>query len=472
MRKAVGGSRRQLIQQFITENVLMCTFSLALAVVIARVFLVPILNSIFILQIELDLLSNPLLWVFLAALLITVAFVSGAYPAFYVSSFETVSIFRGRRLLGQNDWLTRAFLTFQFVLAFVTVILGVALTMNSRYLIKQDWGYDPANKIVVELTEARQFGPLRDRLVRHPHVISVVGASDHVGRGLNTIEVQDPDGESTRVASYKVGPGYIETLGLNLTRGRLLEAARPSDLTDAVVVNQKFVQSHGWSEPLGQIVRVDDHRYSVVGVVEDFSFFFLAEPMPTILTAASAENFGYLIIGVDGSIDEVKNQVASVWTELYPNSVLREFSQADVFDDTYTQYNRITRVFSYLAGLALLIACMGLFGLASQSLARRVKEFGIRKVVGATVSQLAILANRSFLIMLVLSATVATAICVIGLNVVLSVVRDIVPIAHMPITPLPFSIAYGLVFSAAAIAVGVHLLKLRRTNPAEVLRVP
>ncbi|MCB0717999.1 MAG: ABC transporter permease [Bacteroidetes bacterium] len=472
LRKVIGGNRRQLIAQFMTENVVLCSIALVIGIVLARLVLVPLFNQLFVIQLALDFWSSVTFWSYIIGLLAFVAAISGAYPAIYVASFQPTTILRGRQKLADNAWFTRAFLTFQFVLAFVTVIMGVVLTMNSRYLIRQDWGYDPSQTLVFELESTDQFEPMRNSLSQHPGVVEVGGARRHIGRSPGNAEIKHPDGESMPILRYDVDPHYAQTLGLRLRSGRLFDAARSEDAGNSVVVNEKLVQAMRWSDPIGETIAIDTARYNVVGVVDDFSFFLLADPMPTAMVSSAEAGFPFLTarVGPDAS-EDVMAFAEATYARLFPESrLVASYRQDTVFDATYDQYNRVTQAFNYIALLALLIAAMGLFGLASQNITRRLKEMSLRKIAGATLTHLAFLVNRRFVALLTLAAVIATAICVVGINLLISAVRTIVPVAHMPLTPLPFVIAYLVVATATMLAVGAHVHKIARANPADVLR--
>ncbi len=472
LRKVIGGQRRQLVAQFMTENILLCLVALLLGAVLARLVLVPVFNATFVLDLELAFWGHVGFWAFAVGLLLAVAIGSGAYPALYVASFEPTAIFRGQSRLADNAWFTRAFLTFQFVLAFISVILSVVVSMNSRYLIRQDWGYDPSQTLVFELEDTRQYAPFRDLLAQHAGVVSVGGAETHVGRTSQVIDLPLPDASTLRVLRYAVDPVYAQTLGLELVSGRLFDPARTGEAGEAVIVNERFVRAMGWDAPIGNVVREDSARYTVVGVVRDFSFFLLVEPQPAMLVASRATEYPYLSVRVrSDAIEEVEAYALAAWKQLNPQTPITYFRQADVFDDTFQQYNNVARTVSALAGLALLIACMGLFGLASQNIARRMKEISIRKVVGASLGRITLLVNRRFFVQLVLAGAIATALCVAGLAVLLDSVRDTVPIAHMPLTPWPFVLSYAIVLASTALAVGSQTYKIAATNPSDALRV-
>ncbi len=473
MRKVMGSNKRQLILQFMAENILLCLFALVIGTVMAKAFLIPLFNSIFVIQLELTVLGNLGLWAFLVGLLISVGVISGAYPALYIASFQPITIFRGKQKLANNAWFTRAFLTFQFVLAFIAVLMGVLMTMNSHYLIRQDWGYDPAQTLIIELEEQQQYGLLRDAMAQHPDVRQLAGSQTHIGRGgfRNVNMTMEATGETERVMRFDVGPDYLQTLGLRLQAGRFFEAERSGDGMSSVIINQQFARLQGWDDPLGQIVRLDSTNYTVVGMVEDFTFFFLLAPQPTAIFAQTNPAYNYLVLDLNPRAgDDVVAYLEETWAELFPESVLTHFYQDTVFDESYEQYNNVAQAFNAIAALALLIACMGLFGLAMQNIARRMKEVSIRKVVGASVLQLAFLVNRGFLGLLSIAAIIASVLATIGVVALMSFIRYNVPVDTMPLTPWPFLLAYALVFGTAILAIGSQVVRIARTNPAEVLR--
>jgi len=471
MRKVIGGNRRQLIMQFMTENILLCLFALVLGVFIAKLFFVPLFNSIFIIQVYLTMTENLSLWVFLVVLLIGVGIISGAYPALYISSFRPTAIFRGSQQLAGNAWFTRAFLTFQFVLAFITVIMSVVMSMNTRYVIGSDWGYDSSNTLIVELQEEKQYELLRDVMIKSPDVEQIAGAFNHVGREINRQSLKDETGATRDIISFTVGPNYLQTMGIELKSGRYFDEARIADAEQSIMVNERFVTAMGWEEAEGKTVQLDGIMYEVVGVVKDVTYFFLVDPTETIFHTSNERNFNYIAIHHrDGAEEAVESFVEQNWSAMFPLAVLTHFQQETVFDVSFSQLNNVIQAFSYISGLAILIACMGLFGLASQNVSRRMKEVSIRKVVGASLPDLAIMVNRRFFGMLLIASVIAITLSIGGITALLAVVRESIPISHMPLTPVPFIYACGLVFAMSAVALGAHVLKIRDANPAAVLR--
>jgi hypothetical protein len=461
VRKVMGGSKRDLVLQYLGENLLLCALALGLGVVIAWLGLVPLFNRTFVLDIELSLVEDLGLWAFLVGLLGVVAVVSGAYPALYVASFQPAEVFRGEQQAAETRWLTRGLLTAQFVIASLAVLATVFLVMNGRYLLGQDWGYDPEATLVVRLSAPEQADLLRDAALEHAAVQRVATADDHVGTRFDRIDYAAPGGEERQAFVYNVGPGYPETLGLALYRGRSLDVAR----SDVVLVNQRLVELHGWDDPIGQPLRIGDESVTVAGVLEDFVQMPLVRVQPTVMRPVDAARF-LIVRAVPEQHDAVLAHLETRWHALVPDQPFDAFSQAEVFADRFASYQNLVRSVGVLAGLALLVASMGLYGLASQNAARRLKEVCVRKVLGAGVPHIVLLVNRPFLVLLTVASALATAVLYGGLRFAMSF--DVANL--MPLTPLPFVFGYALLLATFGASVAAQSRSLARADPAQTLR--
>ncbi len=468
VRKVVGGTKRQLIAQFMVENLLLCALALVLGLVLAWGVLVPLFNQVFVMQVELAFTENLGLWGFLVALLAFVGVAAGAYPAFYVTSFQPVRILRGRLDLSSRRWFSHTLTTAQFVIAFLAVIMTAFLTLNGRYLLDQSWGYDPDDTFVVRLSDPEQFDLLRDAAMSQATVLSVAGSKDHVGsaRSRVTYTLNADEATEYEADAYTVGPTYADALGLRLHSGRFFDPARTSDDAEAVVITQHFADMRDWTEPLGQTLRLDETLYTVVGVVEDFLHDPIQRAQPTIFLRADTGYRFLTVHAAPGSADAARAALEAAWTRQVPNLPFDAFAQREVFDLQYGSYLNLSRSIGYLAALALLIACMGLFGLASQNIARRLKEVSVRKVLGASVPHIVFLVNRTILVMLTVAAGIATAVTYSGLRVLIGL--DVANV--MPLTPIPFVLAYALVLLTVAVSVASQSRTLALANPADVLR--
>lgn len=470
IRKVMGGRREQLVAQFMSENLLLCFIALLLGLMITEAFLVPLLNANFVLKIKFSLTENSGLWLMLAGLLALTALASGAYPSLYVSSFKPVAIFTGRLKFSGKNFLRRALLTAQFTLAFLAVIITVVLLTAVGVWEKLTWGYDPSQTLVVQLNDSQQFPLLRNEILKNPNVLRVAGSVNHVGQAWRPEIFQI--GEAKQKASrYDIGADYPEALGLNLVAGRFFDSHRRVEDENAVVINETFLRKQGWTEALGKQVRIETKDYTIVGVVGDFKLFATGATRPALFFRAEENTFNNLIVRfAPGSGKQVAAQIEQDWRRLFPNTPVNHFFQSEVFDGFYQTFHKLSNSFGYIAGLALVIACMGLYGLAAQHFSRRLKEVGVRKMLGATVAQILLLINREFMILLLAAGTFATALSFAGTRLLLQQAEPFVG-NYMP-GLAPFLLANVLVLLTAAIAVGRQSWNVTRVNLSAVLKNP
>ncbi|MEL6445261.1 MAG: ABC transporter permease [Bacteroidota bacterium] len=490
VRKTLGGQRWQLIAQFLAENVLLCLLALGLGVFMAHFVTTPGFNDISNLGIEADYFGSIALWVFLGTLLLVTALIAGAYPAFYISSLRPASILRGTQSVSRHRWVQNGLLTMQFTLAFFTMIAGVVFVQNAKYQEQLDWGYDEEQTLVVPLDNASQFSAIEAEVVQHPDVVLYAGTRHSVGRSQG-FAVLDIEGTQMEAARLEVGPNYPATLDLRLRDGRLFDAeqdAAVTDMTDldasdpddqnnggtaAAIVNATFVAQRGWDSPLGKTfdVRRDSvitGSYTVAGVVEDFHYDDFFDPInPMFVTVVDEADYRAVALRVrEGRATATFADLEATWKRLYPDVEFEGYFQDAVFDEAHAENAGINRIFVFTAAMALLLASMGLFGIAAQNVARRMREIGIRKVLGATVASVTTHVNRSFLVMLLVAFVLAAPFAYLLLNALLDSIFEY----RMPLNPVPFALAFGVVAVAAAATLATQVRRIVTANPADVLR--
>lgn len=468
IRKVVGGKKAHLVLQFLSENLLLCFLALGFGLVLAEAVFIPVMNSIMVIKISLSFFANPELWIFLIGLLAFTGIASGAYPAFYISSLQPVSVFRSKQFFKGKSLLPRVFLTIQFILAFSTVIVGVITVVAGKYWQNLPWGYQPDQTLVVRLDNSGQYHLLKNEAERSSYALQVAGAASHIGESLAKENIFSGQ-EKHEVIRFDVGAGYFEAMGLRLLAGRFFDPRRPHEDANAVVVNRAFVEERLWAEPIGKQFRSEEQTYIVIGVVDDFKLVGSGATRPVVFYSAEEMEFGYLVIRYPaGASNQVEAFMRSAWQSLYPEIPFSFFHQNLVFENFYRTYNNAATVFGYLAGLALIIACLGLFGLASQNYASRLKEVSIRKVLGASIGDITLLANRTFVIILLIASVIATGICYAGIQLLLTEAKEFTGTMELGIAPYLF--ANLLVFLTAGIAISGQSYKLARISPAETLR--
>jgi putative ABC transport system permease protein len=379
-----------------------------------------------------------------------------------------VAIFTGRQKFSGKNFLRRGLLTAQFVLAFLAVIITVVLLTTVRQWEKLTWGYDPGQTLVVQLNDSRQFHLLRNEILKSPNVLRVAGSTNHVGQAWRPEIFQI--GETKQKASrYDVGADYQEALGLDLNAGRFFDSNRRVEDENAVVVNETLVRKQGWNEAIGKRVRIETKDYTIVGVAGDFKLFATGATRPALFFRAEENSFNYLVLRfAPGSGKQVAAQIEQDWQRLFPGMPVNHFFQTEVFDGFYQTSRKLAKSFGYIAGLALVIACMGLYGLAAQHFARRLKEVGVRKMLGASVAQILLLINREFMFLLLAAGAFATALSFLGVRVLLQEAERFV--GNYAPGLGPFFLANLIVLLTAAIAVGRQSWNVTKVNQAEMLK--
>lgn len=467
VRKVVGGGKNEIIQQFLVENLLLCFLALAAGTALAYYFLVPGFDALYPVKIAFEISSWKMLILFFGGLLLFVALVSGAYPALYVSSFSAVKILRGKEKFGSKSLFSKILLTLQFILSITTIVSCLVFVWSSYYFEGKDWGYNRDESIAVRLTEGRQFEEMRNRLATHKHVLAFAGATYHIGRSAQPAVIRISDQEYS-VDHFPVGFGYLESMNIRLKSGRFLDEAIASDKTESVVINDAFAKKMGWENPLNQSLEYDSIKRYVVGVVEDFyynDFYYAVKPV--MFTNTPQENFRYLIVKAEaGTVQATHEDLKKAWAAVSPDDPYLGFIQNEVFDNFLNSNRSNNKVIYFISGVAVLLAAMGLYGLVSYNLTRRIKEFSVRKVFGASVLQLFHLMNRDYLWILIIAFGFGAPIGALLIDLMLKAAYP----EHIPTTIWPYVIAISVMVLTVGLTIGTQLKRLVDENPTETLR--
>lgn len=466
VRKVIGGTRRQLVFQFLGENLLICLLALVLGAIWARAFFGPWFDSQFDIGLELNFYENINAWLFLTGLLFITGFGSGSYPAFYISSFKPVNIFRGNQKFSKSRF-TRIFLTFQFILSIITIVFGIAFTQNAQYQRELDWGYNKDQTLVIPLEEGVNHEVIKNELAMQPGVVSIATSAGHLGRSVG-LEVIDFNDNKYEVRRMSVGYDYLETMGIRLKQGRFFERERITDQDESVVINETFARDFDWENPLEVSFELDSTVFHVIGVVEDFHYFDFDDKIePAFFRMSKDEDTNYISVRIErGNIAKAEAFAEELWKKHVPDFPYNGFFQDAVFDNHFDDLKGHARIMTFTATLAIILSCMGLFGLVSLNVATRMKEFSIRKVLGAGITAIFKGVNRQYFWIL-------TIACVLGLPVAYVLVDslfDEVYEYHMPLTLAPFIMAALFLFSVALLTVSSQIYKVVVSNPVDSLR--
>lgn len=466
LRKTIGGTRKQIIIQFISENIILCFLALMFGYMLTVGFTLPGFNTIVGSPLLLDL-SNPRLWAYLLTLFLIVSLGSAAYPSFFVSKFKPVQIFKGSLKLSSKNYIAKTLLGVQFVISFITISLAVVFVLNNKFLRNRDWGYNKEQTIIVPLTQNDQYHEMKSVFSQNSNISIISGSKNHIGYGggEDALEYKNEKFISKKILC---GFEYLDVLGFRLQSGRFFENNSASDLKESIVVNESLVRKLELTDPIGTRVILDGEAQYIIGVVEDFHYrSFGHEIRPLFFKVTNEADYNLICLRTaPGKAVRTEEHVHDTWKKMYPDNTYEGYFQNAVFDRYYSEEQGISNLMSGIAGLVILIASMGLFGLVSLFISKRMKEFSIRKVMGASIKEIGFQVSKGFIWVIVLASVLGTPLAFFMTK---SVVESIYSY-HVPMNAVPFIFTALILIFTALITVSSQVLKAIGVNPAEQLR--
>jgi putative ABC transport system permease protein len=398
LRKVVGARRSNLIFQFFGESIFLALAALVLALILIQLALPPF-NSLAGKSIPFPLFSNPVLILGILGIALATGLIAGSYPALYLSAIRPIRAFRRVSARGARTVLFRKTLVVsQFVLTTCLVRGTIVVHQQMTFVRERNLGFDKEHVLCLDLkgdlVEKHQV--LKDRILGDSSVLGVSAASDLPAGNRMSMSLNDWEGRDTE-ANYlldlvSVDEDYLKVFGLELTEGRFFSPGSEEDAS--IVVNETAVRAMGMKDPLGKRVR----NFRIIGVVKDYHFDSLHKAITPLGLFRASRDFDTLLVKIRS--DNISRTLAAIqksWTEVAPGYPFGYRFLEDSIADLYRNDRKVGRLINASTALALLIACLGLFGMASFTAERRTKEIGIRKILGASVpSVFALLSSESF----------------------------------------------------------------------------
>ncbi|MEM0939357.1 MAG: ABC transporter permease [Bacteroidota bacterium] len=465
LRKVIGAGRGLIVFQFMSENLLLTFIAGIIGFILAATVFLPWFASFAGIASEFDLLDQNM-WLVLLTILVFTGIVSGTYPAFYIAKFQAVKIFKGTVRFGKKNAATKVFLTLQLILTCIGIGFAVIFAQNSRYQGERNWGYDQKNVLYAELLEPSELQKLKNAMLKGSNVIAASGSKHHLSKQYATTVVHLPN-HQYEVYELAVGANYFETMELRLKEGRFFYENQESD-KQSLVVNELFVKNLGLGNAIGTSIKIDSIPYRIIGVVKDFHFNnFYYQLRPTIFTLANEEEHHYLSLKVaNTSKIETYRTLQKNWASLFPetpfNGGFQEDSWPGFYEDLEIQ-QRFTRV---IAILFVILASLGLYGLIQLNITGRIREFSIRKTLGAGVRNLTGTIAKQFIIIF----AIAIVFGIPATHLLNSAILDM-----MYPDPRPFGYS-GSIISAIllvvvlATVIATQVRKVSKTNPVVGLK--
>ena len=470
VRKTVGGSRQQLIFQFLGENVLLCFMSLVVGILFAN-WLVPYYSDMWPnMDLTLSLTKDSGLIIFLGSVLLFTALMAGGYPAFFVSRFKPVEILRGTLRVGSSSILSKVLLGFQFVISVIALIGGFAFLQNSEYQKSIDLGYDKESMIIADFATASEAQNFKAAIAQNPIIQEIATTDHHIGWGTSSASLKSADVEAN-ITIMNVGMNYLETSGMKVLKGRgFTPEFREADRQNGVIVNERAVARFGWDDALGKELFLGDSiRYVVRGVVKDFYIYGLwGSVNPTMLRLRNDDENDVVVAKVDpaqlGTMDDFFKEK---WAEVVPDrpSDITIHNQ-DVLGEAREINGNILVIFAFLAVIAVILSAIGLFTLVSINILSRVKEIGVRKVLGASIVRIATLINRPFLFIVGIAAILGG----VGAYFLTDMLMGSIWTYYQQMNLISFLVPTTIMLAVAFLSVSGKVIKAARRNPVESLR--
>lgn len=468
LRKVMGGLRKQLIIQFLLENMLLCFFALMIGLLLAF-FLVPAYSQMWeFLDLKLNLLENFEMFLFLVGILLITGLIAGSYPAFYISGFEPASILKNTLKIGGTNRLTNALLTLQFAISLLAIILGFIFYQNAEYQKSIDFGYDKSGTISMYVSSEDDYKAL-ERLLRQNPKVEQVAASEHqIMRSLRNdpIKVADKEYDSDIL---HVGENYLEAMNFTILEGRTFRENSQSDFKESVLISEDFVKTFDLDQPIGtRVTWMDTVDLYVVGVVKDVYMGGLWEPIePLMIRYAKPENYRYLTIKASpGNLVEVNEYAKEKWIELFPDKMYSGIYLDSDLSDTSELNGNIIKMFGFLGGIATLLSAIGLFSLVSLSIVKRTKEIGVRKVLGASIAHIIGLLNKTFVIILLIASILGSIMSYYLSDMMMASIWTY----HINPEITSFLMSIIFILFVSFLTIGVKVFRAASANPVNALR--
>ena len=469
VRKVLGSNRKQLILQFMGEHTFLVLIALLAALLMAA-FLVPAYSAMWpFLEIQLNLFENIHLLGFLIVLLFFTALIAGSYPAFYVSSFQANTILRGTVKFSGTNMFTRILLTMQFSISLLAIIAGFVFSQNASFQEAFDMGFDQEEILFARVNNERGFEKMRNELLGYDMINEMAGSRHNISVSWYTDPIKH-EGSEMDVNIFDIGSSYLSTIGATILEGRDFIEDSQTDVERSVIINEELARVLGWANPIDKrIVVKDTIALNVVGVVKNIYFEGgLWDPLePMLMRYVKPDRFRYLSVRADSeNVSAVKALMDEKWKTVFPNELSTVRFMNEEKGNMSLVNTNIKVLFIFLGIVAILLSTIGLFSLVSLNLIKRMKEIGVRKVLGASIQHITMKISKEFIIIL----SIASVLGSIGAFYLTELLLSNIWTYHVPLESLPFIISIFILFVISGITIGSKVFKAASTNPAQILK--
>ena len=408
IRKVIGANRGQLTIQFLTQSSLVTLLSLPLTILLIELIL-PLFNSLSGKHLAVNYGRNLSLLFFVTGIVFFTGLVSGLYPSLFLSSLQPIKILKGMFRDSFNVSLFRkSLVVLQFTISTVFIVCTLIIVGQLRFMHTKELGLDREYVVMIPIHEKeilQRYETVKNELLKGNSVVSVSATTFYPGQTWrqNFWKEGQPEDTYPQVRWISVDHDFIKTMGIELKEGRDFSLDFASDVNKAYILNETAVRELGLNSPLGKAFEIVE-RGKIIGVVKDFHFLSLHSEIEPVVLVLYPEGFNQFAVRIRSeNIPETLSFLEETWNSLAVEQAFEYRFLDQEFDALYKSEMRLEKIFTWVSILSVLIACLGLFGLASYAVERRTKEIGIRKVLGASSSRLIWLLSREFTLWVLLA---------------------------------------------------------------------
>ncbi len=483
VRKVLGAERTQLLRQFLAEATVLAGAALLVTIGLLELFL-PVFNELTGKQIALNYMRDFEIAGGLAVLTLLAGIFAGSYPAFYLSGLRPVAVLKSQAKSGAGNFRVRELLVvFQFTIS-IALIAGTMIVFRQMEFVRsKNLGFDKENVVVFPIgfsPAGQNVEAMKQTLLQNSSIANITVSMNTPGSaafGLDYRLEGKPAEEISNVTTYLVDYDFLPAYAIGLTAGRNFSKAHATDLTQAFMINEAAAKQFGWDKPLGREIEAlvptgngfqTITKGAVIGVLQDYHFGSLKTAIQPAIFRMWRDWSDFNTISVrirPQNIQQTLTYLESAWQKYMPSLPFRYFFLDEQLAALYQQEEKLGNMTIAFAGLAILIACLGLFGLSAFVAEQRTKEIGIRKVLGASVSGLVLLLNKESAVLVLVANIIAWPLAYLAMN------RWLADFAYrISIGPAVFLAAGALAFMIAWLTMSFQTIRAARANPIEVLR--
>ncbi len=415
LRKVVGSRRGLLVAQFLSESVVLTIISLIISIILL-VILLPKFNLLAGKSFDLSILYSPVVIISVIGVILVAGIFGGSYPAFFLSRFSPVTVLKGEITQGSAGSLFRKILVvIQFTISIAMIVCTLVVFRQLKYLKNKDQGFNQENVLTLQLNRGmvNKYPVLKLALLENDDIKYVTSTNTPVGEGSGKVifNMETDQGMSQRGINFAVvDHDFVDALGINIISGRDFQQDMPSDTLTSVVVNETLANRMGWSDAIGKKVTLGDGAQinaRVIGVMKDYHQTGMYNEIESLMLVWRERN-NIIYVKLSGNNTEQSiSFIENKWKEVFPDQPFTYTFLSERFNRQFEADEKRGFIFTLFTILAIIIACLGLFGLASYMVEQRTKEIGIRKVFGASEGVIVRLISKEFLILITISIVIA-----------------------------------------------------------------